>query len=105
MTANERRRRIMYYLDDRRRATGPELAAHFGVSLGTIMVDIEILTCEYPITTRKGRYGGIFVPETWHYDRRYLTDRQEELLRKICAGLEGDDRETMEGILTAFSWK
>lgn len=93
----------MYYLNDYRKTTCPYLAEHFKVSINTIRVDIEILTCEYPITTQKGKYGGISIPEEWRYDRRYLSERQDALLRALCEKLDGEEKETMESILTAFS--
>ena len=68
MSANERRRQIMFYLNDYRKATCPLLAEYFQVSINTIRVDIEILTCEYPIILKKGKYGGISVPDEWRYD-------------------------------------
>ena len=95
----------MFYLNDYRKATCPLLAEFFKVSINTIRVDIEMLTCEYPIISRKGKYGGISVPDEWRYDRRYLSDRQDDLLRKLCAELDGEEKETMESILAAFSKK
>ena len=105
MTANERRKQILYYLSDYRKTTYVELKEHFQVGYNTIRRDIEQLTCEYPITVTPGMYGGITVPENWRYDRRYLNDHQEELLRRICKNLDGEDKETMESILRAFSKK
>ena len=93
----------MFYLNDYRKATCPMLADYFKVSVNTIRVDIEILTCEYPIISRKGKYGGVSVPEGWRYDRRYLSERQDALLRTLCEKLDGEEKETMESILTAFS--
>ena len=59
MSANERRRKIMYYLNDHRKTTYVELKSYFEVSYNTIRRDIQILTCEYPITVTPGMYGGI----------------------------------------------
>ena len=48
-------------------------------------------------------YGGISIPEEWRYDRRYLSERQDALLRALCEKMDGEEKETMESILTTFS--
>ena len=39
----------------------------------------------------------------WYASKRYMTDKQEYLLRQLLAGLQPDDQKTMEGILAAFA--
>ena len=39
----------------------------------------------------------------WYASKRYLTDEQDALLRKLAAGLQPEDQKTMESILAAFA--
>lgn len=102
--ATERRQLILEFLSDRRQTTINELATEFDVSPRTIRYDIDILTCSAPIETVTGRYGGgIRVADGWYLSRRYLHDDQEALLRKLMDGLQPDEQQTMQRILTAFA--
>ena len=101
--ATDRQQLIIEQLSDRRSATVPELMAQFNVSRCTILRDIEILSCSYPIFTQQGGGGGIRVADGWYVSRRYLHDDQEALLRKLLPGLQPEDQKTMECILTAFA--
>ena len=58
MGPNERRQKIIELLCLRRRETMGNLAHEFGVSRRTILLDIEVLSCAYPIITMRGKYGG-----------------------------------------------
>lgn len=97
----------MDLLCQRRKETIPNLAAELGVSERTIRRDIEMLTLRYPIETVCGRYGGGVRMADWYQQgRRRLTPRQTALLRRLAAGLEGEDLEDMKQILTQFvSWR
>ena len=104
MSANERRQLILEALSDRREENVNNLANEFKVSVRTIKYDIEVLSCTAPIYTVQGRYGGgIRVADGWYIGRRYLHNDQEELLRKLMDGLQPEDRQTMQAILTAFA--
>ena len=39
----------------------------------------------------------------WYITRRYLNDDQESLLRSLIPGLQPDQQETMQRILSAFA--
>ena len=70
----------------------------------TIRRDVEMLTLRYPIETVCGRYGGGVRMADWYkQDRRRLTPRQTALLRRLAAGLQGEDLEDMKQILTQFA--
>lgn len=104
MSANERREAIIQALNARRFDKVENLAAEFGVSERTIRADIEVLSCHYPIYTKKGRYGGGVEVESWfHLDRRTLSPKQAELLKRLAPTLEGADLETMNSILSQFA--
>ena len=101
--ATERRMDIMYYISDRRRTTYQEIADQFNIGYKTAQRDVEILMCSYPIDAVKGKGGGIRAMDGWYASRRYMTDKQEYLLRQLLTGLQPDDQKTMEGILAAFA--
>ena len=101
--ATERQREIIELLSDSRFATVPELSAQYGVSRCTILRDIQILSCSYPIYTQQGGGGGVRAMDGWYLSNRYLSDDQEKLLRSLLAGLQPEDQKTMQQILTAFA--
>lgn len=104
MGAVERRQLILDLLCQRRRETTSNLAEELGVSERTIRRDVEMLTLRYPIETVCGRYGGGVRMADWYkQDRRRLTPRQTALLRRLAAGLQGEDLEDMKQILTQFA--
>ena len=86
MGTAERRLEILKYLCKYRRATMPQLAEMFGVSVRTIQRDIlEIeATFHVPLDVRCGKYdGGVFVVGDYRFDRAYMHDEEIELLSKI----------------------
>ena len=94
----------MDLLCQRRRETTSNLAEELGVSERTIRRDVEMLTLRYPIETVCGRYGGgVRMADGYKQDRRRLTPRQTALLRRLAAGLQGEDLEDMKQILTQFA--
>lgn len=105
MTANERRREILERLCVRRYDTGANLAFEFNVSRRTIERDILILSLNYPLYTRRGNGGGIFVEKWFVLDRIYLKKEQAGLLERLLEQLSGDDADIMQAILETFSRK
>ena len=100
MSAVERRQQLLTLLCQRRRETIPNLAAELGVCERTIRRDIEALTLTYPIETHCGRYhGGVRLADWYYPDRR----RQEALLRRLAADLQGEDLEDINQILIQFA--
>lgn len=86
MGTAERRLEILKYLCKYRRATMPQLAEMFGVSVRTIQRDIlEIeATFHIPLEVRCGKYdGGVFVVGDYSFDRAYMHDEELALLSKI----------------------
>lgn len=86
MGTAERRLEILKYLCRYRRATMPQLAEKFGVSVRTIQRDIfEIeTTFHVPLDIRCGKYdGGVFVKGDYSFDRTYMHRDELELLAKI----------------------
>lgn len=72
MLADERRREILEALCLRRFDTMRNLAFEFGVSMRMIAVDVLRLSCRYPIYTKMGYGGGVFVEDWYELDMKYL---------------------------------
>ena len=104
MDAGERRQQILELLCRRRKDTMQNLASELGVSERTIRRDVEILTLTYPLETICGRYGGgVRVADWYHLDRQRMSPRQTALLRRLAAGLRGEDLALMEQVLLKFA--
>ena len=80
----ERRIRLLTTLSRRRYDTIENLAIEFGVSPRTMRRDIETLSAIEPIYTKQGRYeGGVYVLDGYFTNRIYLSEEQEQLLRRL----------------------
>ena len=102
-SALERRKAILDLMNDRRHDTVSNLAFEFGVSVRTILRDLELLCIDYPIYTVQGNGGGVHMMDGRYAGRKFMSDKQEELLQKLLPGLGADDAETMRGILKSFA--
>jgi predicted DNA-binding transcriptional regulator YafY len=104
-TALERRQEILSLLNVRRYETIHNLAFEFGVSYSTIKRDILVLSSiSTPIYTTAGRYGGgVYMMDGASAGRKYLSDEQTALLKKLAPTLSDDDRTTMQAILKIFA--
>ena len=100
---SERRQMILDYLLEHRETTRYELSNHFNVSLRTVERDILILSCSYPIITIQGGGGGIKIADGYRLGMKYLSESQAALLKQLSENLSGEDLETMQSILKAFS--
>lgn len=83
LSANERRKFIIEKLSAQRSATVRELQEEFDVTEKTIRTDITALSTEYPIYTKKGHAGGIYVQDGWYLTSRHLTGIQTSALQKV----------------------
>ncbi len=71
--------KILYYLLDKKRATAPELADKFEVSVRTIYRDIESLSgAGIPVYTEPGRNGGIYLLHDFVLDRALLSESEKQ---------------------------
>lgn len=82
MSTMTRRMEIINILIIRRQATTSELAQELGVSLRTIQYDIQALSPFYPIYTKPGDHGGIFISE--HY-KPYSNTLSQNELEVLCS--------------------
>lgn len=102
MPRAERRQEILLALCRRKKDTRMNLAFEFGVTKRTIEIDIMNLSLRYPIYTKQGGGGGIFIDEDFVPDMKFFTDKQAALAERLSEQLEGEDRAVMESILKTF---
>ena len=101
-SALERRQEILEVLCERRRESVENLATEFGVNERTIRRDIEYMTLSYPIYTVPGKGGGVYVSDGYRLGKKYLTDKQAELLEELSKGLTGNELAVMQSIQKTF---
>ncbi len=101
----ERRKALLEILCQRRHDTCENLADDLNVSRETIRNDIAALMCRYPIETVRGCGGGVRVADGFYLyrDSKSLTPKQCEVLKKLSAQMDGDDRDTLDSILAKFA--
>lgn len=99
----DRRQRITEKLSFKRSATYQELADEFGVSKDTIRNDIAEISLSVPLYTVSGNGGGIRVADGWYVSKTYLCNEDEEMLRRLLPGLQPEDQERMQHILSTFA--
>lgn len=99
----ERRRRLIAVLYERQTDTVGNLAFEFDVSSHTIRHDIWVLELEYPIYTKVGAGGGVFILDSSRLQQRWLTVRQRELLLDVCGVLDDEQALLMKSIIGGLS--
>ena len=91
--------RIIYYLVEKGKATAPELAEKFEVSVRTIYRDIDVISSAgVPIYTITGRNGGIQIADDYIMDRLLLSDKEKEDIMtalKSVSVVENQNTETL----------
>lgn len=84
MEIADRRKSLMRVLCRRRHDTVANLAREFGVSVRTILRDIEALSITEPIYTQCGRHGGgVYVLKNYSMDQMYMSKVELEVLQKL----------------------
>ena len=84
---------------ERQQDTIGNMAFEFGVSSHTIRDDIRVQELEYPIYTRRGAYGGVFILDSSRLQQRWLTVHQRELLMDVCSVLDDERALLMKSII------
>ena len=74
-------------------------AFEFDVSTHTIRDDIRVLELKYPIYTRMGAGGGVFILDSSRLQQRWLTVHQRELLMDVCSVLDDERALLMKSII------
>lgn len=99
--------KIMYYLLNKEKATAPELAEKFEVSLRTIYRDIDVLSSAgIPIYTATGRNGGVYLVENFVLDKALLSAEEQQNILVALQNLEetknGSNNETILKLKALF---
>ena len=100
---HERRRQLISVLYERRNDTVGKLAFDFNVRAHTIRHDIRALEFEYPIYTKVGAGGGVFILDSSRLQQRWLTVRQQELLMDVCSDLDTEKALLIKSIISGLS--
>lgn len=66
------------------------------IFLGT---DITALSRIAPISSKMGRYGGIYIIDEYKRERTYLTRDEEEVIERLISKIEGRDKELLQMVL------
>ena len=112
MGTAERRIEIMRILCRRRHETISNLAEEFGVSIRTILRDIEVLSVTEPIYTQCGRYGGgVYVTDNYSMSKMYMTGEELTLLSKLLnfadskatCDLSDKEHKLLKSIITQYT--
>ena len=103
MSALERRDQIISLLCEKRFLTMEYLADMFNVSRRTIYVDIMELSLSYPIETKKGTGGGIYVADGYYRDKDYLSTLQKETLESILDKVDNYQKTVICSIIKKFT--
>ena len=98
----ERRQRIIDILNMRRSEKIENLAFELDVTRRTIENDIQVLSCSYPIDTKTGPTGCVYVQDGFDLYERYLTAKQFEVLEELKGVATVEQVKVLETILKSF---
>lgn len=98
---------IVYYLLDKGRATAPELAEKFEVSVRTIYRDVDALSgAGIPIYAETGRNGGIHLMHDFVLDKAVLSEEEKleilTALQSINTAQNVEDSQTLQKLSALF---
>ena len=102
MTANERRAELMRILIARRAESAPQLARELGVHVNTIQRDILALTAEYPLETRTGNGGCVYLPDWYHPHRNILSNEQKQTLSQLMESANEQQAKVLRELLLEY---
>ena len=102
MNTADRRAEIVSILLVRRRITAKELADEFNVTVRTIQNGIQALSLGFPIYTKQGGDGGIFVGENYKPYMNTLTPLELKVLQEMYELAEGIHRKILFQILCKY---
>ena len=102
MNTAHRRMEIINILILRRRVTASELAQEFGVSVRTIQYDIQALSPVYPIYTKQGENGGIFIRDDYKPYVNSLSPIELQVLQELVELTEGLHRKILIQVIQKY---
>lgn len=92
--------RILYYLLDKGKATAPQLAERFEVSVRTIYRDVDVLSSTgIPIYITTGRNGGIQLLDNYVLDKSLFSSKEKQEMLSMIQSLSAIQYPEVEGIL------
>ena len=103
VTALERRDKIIEILCEKRTVTLNYLSDEFKVAKSTIQNDILELSLSYPIFSKSGIGGGIYIAKGYYRDKDYLSSKQKETLESLLGEIDEERRNVLESILEKFA--
>lgn len=96
--------RIVYYLLQNGKATAPELAQKFEVSIRTIYRDIDsISSAGIPIYAMQGKGGGISILNDYTLDKSLFSEQEQEQMLTALQGMVATTEENSNELLTKLS--
>ena len=96
--------RIVYYLLENGKATAPELAQKFEVSVRTIYRDIDaISSAGIPIYAAQGKGGGISILSDYTLEKSFLSEQEREPILMALQGIMATTGKTSDELLTKLS--
>lgn len=102
MDTAHRRIEIISALSVRRHMTAKELAQEFHVSTRTIQYDIQALSFDYPIYTKQGGNGGIFISGEYKPFVNTLSQEELKFLCELYEKMEGRKKEILYRIIQRY---
>lgn len=102
MSTSDRRMEIINILIIRRQTTAKELSEELGVTIRTIHKDIQFLSPKFPIYTKQGGNGGVFIEEHYKPYVNSLSYFELKNLREMYELAEGIHKEVLSGILHKY---
>lgn len=102
MTVADRRLEIISILGVSGHTTSRELAQEFGVTRRTILHDVSVLSYGYPVYTKPGEGGGIFIMDSYKPYNNTLTPVEQERLKKMYDAAEGEGNKILERVLRKY---
>lgn len=96
--------RIVYYLLQNGKATAPELAQKFEVSIRTIYRDIDsISSAGIPVYATQGKGGGISILNDYTLDKSLFSEQEQEQMLTALQGMVATAEENSNELLTKLS--
>ena len=102
MRTTERRNAIIELLCERRYEKIENLAFEFSVNESTIRRDIQELSLSYPLYTKTGINGGVYVEEGYYFGKQYLKAEEKAFLEMLGTRLKSEEKEKLMAILKRF---
>lgn len=93
---------IISILMVRRRITAKELAEEFNVTVRTIQNDIQALSLGFPIYTRQGGDGGIFVGDNYKPYMNTLTPLELKVLHEMYGLADGIHKKVLFQLIRKY---